>query len=175
MALTDIPANTTISFTNTPWQSATGPSGDWATGNAAPVTVNFSSSSDTPPGTPVTVGIALQSTGDFCLAYTGTPSSPTFIAAIGGVSKTTGEFSAQGTTWIPNGGTIPTALPYNTTLPAGLSGAAMFVPSGSGDKILYSCSSPLTGTASALLADLITYSNWAVGTAGTPCAFSVTP
>lgn len=155
VALANLPAGTTINFTDEGWKS----SGSFRSGEnhiswTAP-------SGGVAAGTVVSLDMSdLSNSGDQVIAYTGTSSNPTFIFAL----------NNDDSSWASNA-----TSNNNSALPTGLTNGANAIALDEKDNAAYI--GITSGTASALLAAIANKSNWTGSDGSTPSwpsSFTVT-
>jgi hypothetical protein len=146
VALANLPAGTTINFTDEGWKS----SGSFRSGEnhiswTAP-------SGGITAGTVVALDMSdLSNSGDQVIAYTGSSSSPTFIFAL----------NNDGSSWASNA-----TSNNNSALPTGLTNGSNAIALDEKDNAAYT--GITSGTASALLAAIANKSNWTGSDGSTP-------
>lgn len=155
VALANLPAGTTINFTDEGWKS----SGSFRSGEN-----HFSwtaPSGGIAAGTVVSLDMSdLSNSGDQVIAYTGSSSNPTFIFAL----------NNDGTNWASDA-----TSNNNSALPTGLTNGGNAIALDEKDNAAYT--GITSGTASALLAAIANKSNWTGSDGSTPnwpSSFSVT-
>ncbi|ERN43024.1 putative extracellular nuclease [Rubidibacter lacunae KORDI 51-2] len=166
VALVDIPANETIFFTDSGWQSAgtlrntegtieyTTPAGGLAADTVVTIDTTPSASVGTIVGESNDLNFSVN--GDQILAYQGSAASPTFIAAL----------NNQGSAvWQSD-----TSSSNDSALPSGLTNGTNAVAINEVDNVIYN--GPTTGDRATLLAALNNASNWTGGSNTTPQIFS---
>lgn len=156
VALANLPAGTTINFTDEGWKS----SGSFRSGEnhiswTAP-------SGGVAAGTVISLDMSdLSNSGDQVIAYTGSSSNPTFIFAL----------NNDGSSWASNASSN-----NNSALPAGLTNGGNAIALDEKDNAAYT--GITSGTASALLAAIANKANWTGSDGSTPnwpSSFIVTP
>lgn len=146
VALANLPAGTTINFTDEGWKS----SGSFRSGEnhiswTAP-------SGGVAAGTVISLDMSdLSNSGDQVIAYTGSSSSPTFIFAL----------NNDGSSWASNASSN-----NNSALPTGLTNGGNAIALDEKDNAAYT--GITSGTASALLAAIANKANWTGSDGSTP-------
>jgi len=146
VALANLPAGTTINFTDEGWKS----SGSFRSGEnhiswTAP-------SGGVAAGTVISLDMSdLSNSGDQVIAYTGSSSSPTFIFAL----------NNDGSSWASTASSN-----NNSALPTGLTNGSNAIALDEKDNAAYT--GITSGTASALLASIANKANWTGSDGSTP-------
>ncbi len=146
VALANLPAGTTINFTDEGWKSSGGfRSGESHISWTAPA-------GGVAAGTVVSLDMSdLSNSGDQVIAYTGTQTSPTFIFAL----------NNDGSSWASNA-----TSNNNSALPTGLINGSNAIALNEKDNAAYT--GITSGTASALLAAIANKANWTGSDSSTP-------
>ncbi len=155
VALANLPAGTTINFTDEGWKS----SGSFRSGENH---INWTApSGGVAAGTVIALDMSdLSNSGDQVIAYIGSSSNPTFIFAL----------NNDGSSWESNA-----TSNNNSALPNGLTNATNAIALNEKDNSAYT--GITSGTASALLAAIANKSNWTGSDGSTPnwpSSFTVT-